>query len=151
MYATIHIDSDRTQSQSKLASTAINANTWYYLVYSFILSEGKDTLCSLFLNNAAEVSLHLMAGAFILDNAAYSNYIALRTDTSVSTFKQRWNGYIYDFLVYQYEHADTFTDHAATCDTACLAIDFMEYDVSGVATACPAGNCDDRSCVRDEC
>jgi hypothetical protein len=95
-------------------------------VYSYILDNAKDTAISFFLSTAYDVSEFVLTDAFILDNANYDNFLAARTDTSDTTFKQRWNGYIYNYMFIAYEHGSSFEDYETLCtDLPCLTYNFM--------------------------
>ena len=90
------------------------------------MDQGKDTLVEVFLNNASDGSSTL-SNVFLLDGTSYPGYIATKTTTSASDFGDRWNGYIYEFILYQSKHTNSNTDHGSTCTTNCLTIDFDEY------------------------
>ena len=140
------VDSDRSNVKSHSGSTQLDVNLWYYVVYSFEMSQGKDTLVEVFLNNASDGSTTL-TNVFLLDGSSYPGYIASKRTTGVSDFGDRWNGYIYEFVLYQSKHTISNTAHASTCITDCLTIDFDEFFDSSTQS-CSGTNCTDRSCVK---
>jgi hypothetical protein len=95
-------------------------------VYSLdLLPSGADTTVKLFIDNEDEAT-ETWSDVFVVDGAGYEGYIAAARTTDASTFGAYWNGYVYDFHVYQAAHDKTTnTSHAATCTgTNCSTLDF---------------------------
>ena len=132
---------------SAAATNGLSVNVWYYLAYSLKMETNQQTVLGIFESNI-QVATSTVSDVFLVDvTSAAGGFIATeRTDSSSSG--KRWNGYVYEFVLYQgFEHAVSNTDHATTCQSGCYTIDFDQYDNSTPA-ACPAGDCLDRSCVR---
>ncbi len=67
------------------SGTALTVSIWYYLVYSFEMTLAKDTIMSLFLNNADDGTA-TKSNIFLIDAVAYKNFIAIETNTSETDF-----------------------------------------------------------------
>lgn len=90
---TLNLESD--------ASGTINiAGGWYYLVWSFELTNGgKDTTLTFFINNTARATTKTWTDTFVIDKTSYMNYIGIER-TADTTWGNAFNGYIHDFAVY---------------------------------------------------
>ena len=142
MWANLAKDESPFATTSHIHTSAVVVDTWYYFVYSFTMTGGRDTDIDLFLDNTTAVTSTVL-DTFIIDNDDAGAYIGLeRTDTS--TYAKHWNGYIYDFNMYVAAHTVSDTTHATTCDSGCLTIAFGEHE-SGTCH----GTCSDRSCVKE--
>ena len=107
---------------------------WTYLVFSFENSGGADTEVVIYWNNVLDAPLSC-TNFFYIDKTGYKTYIGLnRYDNSPDSFDSLWNGFIYDFHIYQSHHTTANTNHAATCNT-CVSWAFNEYSA---ASACDA-------------
>ena len=54
--ASLSKDSDATVSTTHTGGSTLSINTWYYVVYSFLMTNGHDTTIELFLDNASDGS-----------------------------------------------------------------------------------------------
>jgi hypothetical protein len=88
-------------------ATTLNTYEWYYLVWSFEMIDGSDTSVELFVNNASDAA-SIAGGKFLMDGAGYNAYIGIER-TSTTVYDGRWNGYIYDFYLYQLKHVVSYT------------------------------------------
>ena len=156
-------DIDATNQLTDTSTSALVQNTWYYLVYSFEMTGGNETIYSFWLNNVADgTNTHTI---FLVDDALFETFIAITKTSSTPTWSNLFNGYIYDFHITQANHA-AGTDYIETsgCPTGCSecpkgatsacpwTFDYDYFDDSGVAVPCDTSTCTDRSCVReDEC
>ena len=142
----------------------ITADSWAYVVYSFRMIDGKSKKIRLWVNNANTDGELDMTGVFQIDHADYKNYIAIRrTDNSPDTFSNRWNGFLYDFHLYQTEYDSTTAIHfktscASACNTRCPSDNTCPWlnpfetfdDGAGADEACESVSCSDKSCVRTQ-
>jgi hypothetical protein len=103
-------------------------NTWYYLVYDFVMTAGTTTTVKLFLDDAQDGTATWSSNVFVIDNASFPAYVGIARTTDASTYDHHWNGYIHDLHVYVNKpHETTDTTHfAASCGvaSACWTVDF---------------------------
>jgi hypothetical protein len=106
-------------------------STWYYLVYSFEAKEGKTTELQLFVNNVQDYSKSVEA-KFVLDEDTFEPFVTT-TRSAEDEYKDKLNGFLYEFFIYQSAHNPSNTIHASTCiGTNCWKGAFDEYtDDSG--------------------
>ena len=146
--AKLTLDTDASTESVTSDTTVATVDTWYYLVYSFEMTTGKDTNIELFVNNVSSIT-DTWTGRFLIDGSSYSSIIGAKK-TAASTYDTKWNGYIYDLHIYVAKHTTGNVAHASVC-SSCSTLDFDQYDDSGVQT-CTGTNCTDRSCVKSgEC
>ena len=123
MSTSLSRDADATDVTSHAGGSTLATNTWYYLIYSFLMTDGKDTIIDLFVDNTSDGILSA-AGKFFIDATTFEGYIAVERTTSASTWGSHWNGYIYEFILYQSEHTVSNTGHVGTCATGCSTLNF---------------------------
>jgi hypothetical protein len=148
MEATLAKDNAPATTSAKAGSTTLSADTWYYFVFSFEMLANANTKVELFLDGSSE-GTETWTDLFIVDGTNFGAYIGVER-TAAAAYGSHWNGYVYEFVLYQDSDDPTSnTTHAATCTgVKCSTIDFEQYD-DGAAKACAGTNCTDRSCVRD--
>ena len=145
--AELSLDTDASAQSTKSGTSTLVVDTWYYLVYSFEMVDGRDTNVELFVNNVSDET-DTWSGVFLIDDASYGSYIGANRSGS-ATYGTIWNGYIYDFHLYVAKHLVSITTHSSVCTTSCSVLEFNEY---AAATTCDSGTCTDRSCVKaDTC
>lgn len=88
----------------------MTSDTWHYLSVSCQLIDNKDTDVYLRVDTNLSTAKTIIE-KFIIDLATYPLYLGIsRTDTSV--YAGHWNGYIYDFNLYN--NHDITTPHLQT-------------------------------------
>jgi hypothetical protein len=90
--------------------TALVKHTWYYIVYSFQMKDGKDTEVLLFLNNAVDNSTKTLSNRFIVDDGAYKSFIGLARK-AVDDNTEHLKGFIYSICIYQTFHTAANVTH----------------------------------------
>jgi hypothetical protein len=131
-------------------TSVVSATTWTYVVWSFELKSATTTEVVVFLGNA-EANTKATETAFYVDDGAYKGFIAAER-TAASTYAKHFNGFIYDFHVYQKPHTDSVVAHATTCSgTKCWAVEFDRWLDGTTDTACSTdGSCTNKSCINGE-
>jgi hypothetical protein len=75
----------------------LSPDTWYYVVFSFLL-DGDRTEISLFVDNTADGASY-KNGYFLTDVSSYKSYLGARRTLDQSTYGDYYNGYIFEFHV----------------------------------------------------
>ena len=147
MQAKLAVDTSPFAFGTANGATTLTVGTWYYMVWSFEMIEGRHTVIDLYLNNAQDAQTQV-DNKFLMDGTGFNAYIGA-SRSATTTYADRWNGFVYDFHLYQLKHEISYTTlFAGGCTSGCYTFNFDLYNPDS-PTACDSPSCDNRSCVRD--
>jgi hypothetical protein len=131
---------------------ASSTDTWLYLAFSLELNADlKNSDVQLFIGtnliDTASSSSDDTNDMFFVDNATYHSFIGAQR-TAASAYDAFFDGFVYEFAVYQAAYSKTtMTEYATTCDAGCWTFTCANYADGDACSTDPS--CTDETCVRD--
>ena len=111
----------------------IEYDTWHYLIqsYEYDLSSGNKS--EMYLDTYKTTTS--CAGRLIFDDESYLALIGSTFSSHETDYSRIFDGYIYDFHVYQSKYTLDNTNHVATCASGCGTQPFNEYEAGSTCQA----------------
>jgi hypothetical protein len=141
--------SSYTAGSSDDALTKITVNNWFYVTYSVLLAAADKTTVTFYINNgsvgSADYDNRFVHEKFASGDTLYTSYIGTERNGG-SSYNKHWNGFIYNFILFQKAHDTGDTNLTAFYNTGCRNNACWTCDFDKYADGSTCKDCDD-SCT----